>query len=38
VEIFFSETNDLTRRSSTGLANHAPQLLERRGIGPDSAA
>jgi transposase len=33
-----SETNDLTRRISGVLTSHAPDLLERRGVGPDSAA
>jgi transposase len=33
-----SEINDLTRRISKVLADHAPHLLERRGVGPDSAA
>jgi transposase len=32
------EINDLTMRISKVLADHAPQLLERRGVGPDSAA
>jgi transposase len=32
------ETNDLTGRIRAVLADHAPQLLERRGVGPDSAA
>jgi transposase len=32
------EINDLTRRIRAVLADHAPQLLERRGVGPDSAA
>jgi transposase len=33
-----SEINDLTMRISKVLADHAPHLLERRGVGPDSAA
>jgi transposase len=33
-----SETDDLTRRISAILADHAPHLLQRRGVGPDSAA
>jgi transposase len=32
------EINDLTRRISGVLTSHAPDLLERRGVGPDSAA
>jgi transposase len=32
------EINDLTGRIRAVLADHAPQLLERRGVGPDSAA
>jgi transposase len=32
------ETNDLTGRISAVLADHAPHLLQRRGVGPDSAA
>ena len=32
------ETNDLTRKISGVLTSHAPDLLERRGVGPDSAA
>jgi transposase len=32
------ETDELTRRISNVLADHAPHLLERRGVGPDSAA
>jgi transposase len=32
------EINDLTRRISGILTSHAPDLLERRGVGPDSAA
>jgi transposase len=32
------ETNELTHRIRKVLADHAPQLLERRGVGPDSAA
>jgi transposase len=32
------ETDELTRRIRTVLADHAPQLLQRRGVGPDSAA
>jgi transposase len=38
VQHLTSETNDLTRRISGVLTSHAPDLLERRGIGPDSAA
>jgi transposase len=33
-----SQTNDLTGRISDVLTSHAPELLERRGVGPDSAA
>jgi transposase len=33
-----SEIDDLTRRISEVLADHAPHLLKRRGVGPDSAA
>jgi transposase len=32
------EINDLTRTISGVLTSHAPDLLERRGVGPDSAA
>jgi transposase len=38
VQHLTSEINDLTRRIRDVLADHAPQLLQRRGIGPDSAA
>jgi transposase len=33
-----AEVNDLTRRITAAVESHAPQLLERRGVGPDSAA
>jgi transposase len=32
------EIDELTRRIRMVLVDHAPQLLERRGVGPDSAA
>jgi transposase len=38
VQHLTSEIDDLTSRISEVLADHAPHLLERRGIGPDSAA
>ncbi len=38
VQHLTGETDDLTRRISAVLADHAPHLLERRGVGPDSAA
>jgi transposase len=37
VQHLTSEINDLTRRITEVIADHAPQLLERRGVGPDSA-
>jgi len=33
-----AEVKDLTKRITDVIAAHAPQLLERRGVGPDSAA
>jgi len=33
-----NEIRDLERRITDAIAGHAPELLERRGVGPDSAA